>query len=83
MSCGNVSGPAYVSGAECAASVTKHPFHIAVPMRDVGVALIVGVQRDDFTFGAEPNLQLPAKEPKQFEAYTSLEPYDHSALPRY
>jgi hypothetical protein len=43
----------------------------------------VSVERDDLAFWTAPDLKLPVEQPKQFDSYASLEPYDHSALPRY
>lgn len=79
----DMSSPADVPRAERPPLVAHHPLDVAQPVRDPGITLLVSVQRDDLASRAEPDLQLPVEQPKQFDSYASLEPYDHRLLPRY
>lgn len=79
----NSTGPACVPVTKRPSTVSKHPLDVAPPVRDAGVALLVGVQRNDFATRTEPDLELPAPEPEQLDPGATLESDDHSALPRY
>lgn len=79
----NATGPTCIAVAKRPPAVPKHPLDVTPPMRDVGVALIVSVERDDLAPRTEPDLELPAPEPEQLDPGATLETNDHSALPRY
>lgn len=81
--CRYVTGPTDVAGTERPPLVAHHPLDITDPVRDAGVAVLMCVERNDLAFRTAPDLKLPAEEPEQPEPDASLEPSDHSALPKY
>lgn len=79
----NSTGPACVPVTKRPPTVSKHPLDVTPPVRNAGVALLVSVERDDLAPRTKPDLELPAPEPEQLDPGATLEPHDHSALPKY
>lgn len=79
----NATSPTCIPVAKSPSTAPQDPFDVTPPVRDVGVALLVSVERNDLAPRTEPDLELPAPEPEQLDPGATLEPDDHSALPRY
>lgn len=77
--CRNRAGPASISTVQRPALVVHRPLNTAEPVRDLTVAVLVNVLRNNLAAWTEPDLKLPASKSEQLQSSATLEFDDHNA----